>query len=150
MTILYNKKTDAQKILLFVCGALYYKNILRTMRTCYLNHRNHHHTYNALCPAKQRLTMTDWLTTKPRHRNERLTVFSAASNKRRRSCPGHLCFENSFLISWAWAGQRYLSSVIYWRNIGNASGHHLPSSGASSISARRTHRYYYYYYYYYY
>ena len=28
-----------------------------------------------------------------RHRNERLTVLLAASNKRRHSCPGHRCFE---------------------------------------------------------
>ena len=45
--------------------------------------------------------MTDRLTTNPRHRNERLTVLLAASNKRRHSCPGHRCFENSSLISWA-------------------------------------------------
>ena len=32
-------------------------------------------------------------TTHIRHRNERLTVLLAASNKRRHSCPGHQCFE---------------------------------------------------------
>ena len=32
-------------------------------------------------------------TTHIRHRNERLTVLLATSNKRRHSCPGHRCFE---------------------------------------------------------
>ena len=32
-------------------------------------------------------------TTHIRHRNERLSVLLAASNKRRHSCPGHRCFE---------------------------------------------------------
>ena len=34
------------------------------MWACYLNHTNHHHTYNVLCPAKQtsRSTDNDWLT----------------------------------------------------------------------------------------
>ena len=31
-----------------------------------------------------------------RHRNERLTVLLATSNKRRHSCPGHRCFEKVF------------------------------------------------------
>ena len=71
--------------------------------------------------------MTDWLMTNPRHRNERLTVFSAASNKQRRSCPGQRCFENSSLISWASAGHRYLSCVICWWNIGNAYVENMPA-----------------------
>ena len=45
--------------------------------------------------------MTDRLTTNLRHRTERLTGLSAAANTRRHSCPGHRCFENSSLISWA-------------------------------------------------
>ena len=45
----------------------------------------------------------------------------------------------SSLISCAWAGQCYLSSVIYWRNIGSARGPHLPSSSASSVPTSRTH-----------
>ena len=40
-----------------------------------------------------RLVMTDWLTTKSRHRNERLTILLAASNKRHHSCPRHRCFK---------------------------------------------------------
>ena len=39
--------------------------------------------------------MTDWLTTNHRHRNYRLTFSSAASNKRRHSCPRHRGFDNS-------------------------------------------------------
>ena len=44
--------------------------------------------------------MTDWLTTNPRHRNERLTVFSAASNKRRHSCTQSLTLSGARLLGW--------------------------------------------------
>ena len=83
--------------------------------------------------------MTDRPTTNLRHRNKRLTVLLAASNKRRHSCLVHRCFQNSSLISQARVGQRFPSSVFYRRNIDNASGPHLPPSRASSISARCTH-----------
>ena len=55
--------------------------------------------------------MTDRLTTNTRHRNDRLTVLLAASNKRRHSCPGHWCFENSSLISWALSSHSFLCLV---------------------------------------
>ena len=45
-------------------------------------------------------SLTDCLTTNHRHRNERLTVFSASSNKRQNSCPRHRCFENSSCGFW--------------------------------------------------
>ena len=59
------------------------------------------HTIHSAQQNKQAvwLAMTDWFMMSPRHRNERLTSFSAASNKRRHSCPRHRCFENSSLIS---------------------------------------------------
>ena len=68
------------------------------------------HTHNNERWTNSSTGMTYWLTTNHRHGNERLTVFSAAYNKRRHFCPGHRCFKNSSLISLAWAGQPYLSS----------------------------------------
>ena len=119
-------------------GVLFLSKPTRT-RAHIHNHSSSHTTTHS-APRKTTVRLA-WLTDSRRttDRNERLTVFSAASNKRCHSCPRHRCVENSSLISRAWADQRYLSSVIYWRNLGNASGPHLPSSGASSISARHIH-----------
>ena len=83
--------------------------------------------------------------TNPRQRNERLTVFSAASNKRRHSCPRHRCFDNimshqSGLSRPAQPMLRHLLTKHRPRQRTPLQCH-LPSSGASSISARRTHLY---------
>ena len=95
-------------------------NQIMKQATTFTYTRIHHHIHlrqRTIPPHITQLSsagMTDQLTMNPRHRNERLTVLLAASNKQRHSCPGHRCFENSSLISWTRVGQCYLSSVIYY------------------------------------
>ena len=73
-----------------------------------------------------------------RHRNERLTVLSTASNKQRHSCPRHWCFEK-FISRQLGLSMPMLPKLRHLLTKHRQHQRTLLSPSASSISARCTH-----------
>ena len=75
---------------------------LMVATTCGRKHKPPHYTTQEDGLTDQRWNQTQefWLT---------FLSEIAAQDARDTPCPGHRYFENSSLISWAWAGRRYLS-----------------------------------------
>ena len=103
--------------------------------TAHYHHTKNTHTHTHTLPSETQkknvwLAKTDLLTMMLRQRNERLAVFSAASNKRQHFCSRHLFISHQLGFS----KPTLPKPVIYRQNGGQTSGHTLPSSGASTYT----------------